>query len=110
MMFSGSGNDTSPDCDKNYDPPLCTKYFHTQMDTPTPFVTWGSEGHPVGGYGRCTVKDKKSGCDCGSRPCGFYVFNHSSDAVINGQTFQDWWLNTYIFNEVGSSKLVDGFY
>ena len=110
MMFSGSGNYTSPDCDKNYDPPLCTKYFHTQMDTPTPFVTWGSEGHPVGGYGRCTVKDKKSGCDCGSRPCGFYVFNHSSDAVINGQTFQDWWLNTYIFNEVGSSKLVDGFY
>ncbi len=27
MMFSGSGNYTSPDCDKNYDPPLCTKYF-----------------------------------------------------------------------------------
>ena len=37
-------------------------------------------------------------------------YNHSSTAVINGQTFQEWWLNDYIFNDVGSSKLVNGFY
>jgi hypothetical protein len=111
------------------------------MDTPEPDVTYGAGGHPIGGYGRCTTKDKNSGCDCGTKPCGFYVYNHSSTAVINGQTFQvrigkhrfrapfsrearslamkthpelvlsqEWWLNDYIFNEVGSSKLVHGFY
>ena len=110
MMFSGKGNYSSPACDVNYDPPLCTKYFHTQMDTPLPTTTWGKEGHPIGGYGKCFPKDKKSGCDCGTKPCGFYVFNHSSTAVIKGQTFQEWWLNSYIFNEVGSSPLVKGFY
>ena len=38
------------------------------------------------------------------------VFNHSSAAVINGQTFQEWFLDTYMFNEVGASPLVSGFY
>ena len=36
MMFNGTGPWTSPPCDDNYDPPKCTKYFHTQMDTPRP--------------------------------------------------------------------------
>ena len=53
------------------DPPLCTKYFHTQMDTPKPNTRWGPEGHPIGGYGKCYPKDKKLGCDCGTKPCGF---------------------------------------
>jgi hypothetical protein len=110
LMFSGKGNYTSPACDHNYDPPKCTEYFHTQMDTPLPTTTWGPEGRPIGGYGQCFPKDNKSGCDCGTKPCGFYVFNHSSTAVINGQSFQDWWLDSYMFNEVGSSPLVHGFY
>ena len=43
-------------------------------------------------------------------PCGFYMWNHSSTAVVKGQTFQDWFINSYMFNEVGSSKLVSGFF
>ena len=41
------------------------------MDTPKPNTRWGPEGHPIGGYGKCYPKDKKSGCDCGTKPCGF---------------------------------------
>jgi len=33
------------------------------------------------------------GCDCGTIPCGFYVWNHSSTTVVNNQTFQDWFIN-----------------
>ena len=43
-------------------------------------------------------------------PCGFYMFNHSSDAVVKGQTFRDWFIHSYMFNEVGSSPLVSGFF
>jgi hypothetical protein len=31
-------------------------------------------------------------------------------AVINGQTFQQWFVDTYMFNAVGSSPLVSGFF
>jgi hypothetical protein len=110
LMFRGTGPWTSPNCDKNYQPPKCSKYFHTQMDTPLPTTTWGPEGHPIGGYGKCYPKNNESGCDCGTKPCGFFVFNHSSTAIINGQSFREWFLDTYMFNEVGASKLVDGFY
>jgi hypothetical protein len=103
MMFSGDGPWTSPNCDVNYSPPKCTKYFHTQMDTPRP------KGRGSG-YGMCFTQNNETGCDCGTKPCGFYVFNHSSTAVINGQTFQRWFIVSYMFNEVGGSKLVDGFY
>jgi len=101
IMFAGNGPWTSPNCDANYDPPKCTKYFHTQMDTPRP----AGRGQ---GYGECFPKDNKTGCDCGTKPCGFFVFNHSSTAVVNGQTFQQWFLDSYMFNEIGGSKLVDG--
>ena len=56
LKFNGTGPWTSPNCDKNYDPPKCTQYFHTQMDTPLPTTTWGPEGQPVGGYGKCYPK------------------------------------------------------
>ena len=79
LMFSGSGPWTSPNCDKNFDPPLCTKYFHTQMDTPLPTTKWGNKGHPIGGYGQCFPKDNKSGCDCGTKPCGFCECQHPAN-------------------------------
>jgi len=103
LMFNSSkGSTYSPKCDDNYKPnPKCTEYFHTQMDTPLP---------GPGGYGECHPIEPNLGCDCGSKPCGFYVFNHSSDVVVNGQRFQDWFLNSYMFNEVGNSSLVNGFY
>ena len=47
-------------------------------------------------YGECFPANNKTGCDCGTKPCGFYVFNHSSTAVINGQSFQQWFLDTCV--------------
>ena len=50
-------------------------------------------------------------CYCGSNvPCGFYVWNHSSTTVVHGQTFRDWFKDSYIFDYQGSSPLVSGFY
>eukprot|EP00039_Didymoeca_costata_P021308 m.344156 g.344156 ORF g.344156 m.344156 type:complete len:509 (-) comp23899_c0_seq1:13-1539(-) len=102
LMFANStGPFTSPRCDNNYVPPKCTDYFHTQMDTPRP---------DHGGYGQCYPTKPNTGCDCGTKPCGFYVFNHSSTAIINNQSFQDWFIDSYMLNEIGGSSLVDGFY
>ncbi len=35
---------------------------------------------------------------------------HSSTTVVNNQTFLDWFIYSYIFNTVGSSPLVSGFF
>ena len=94
----GPGPFYSPPCDSNYEPPKCSNYFHTQMDTPKPP---GQRG-----YGTCTPP----ACNCGSKPCGFYVFNHSSDAVVHGQSFQDWFIDSYVLNAAGMSPAVSGFY
>ena len=50
------------------------------------------------------------GCDCGKAPCGFYLWNHSSTAVVHNQTFQQWFINDYMLNKVGMSPLVSGFF
>ncbi len=97
LNFSGRPPYYSPPCDNNYSPPKCTNYFHTQMDTPRP---------GKGGYGACTPP----ACNCGSKPCGFYVFNHSSTAVVHGQTFQQWFIESYVLDSVGASSFVDGFF
>jgi hypothetical protein len=31
-------------------------------------------------------------------PCGFYFFNHSSTTIVNGQSFGDWFKDSYIFD------------
>ena len=46
------------------------------------------------------------GCDCGKAPCGFYLWNHSSTAIVHGQTFQHWFIHDYMLNAVGMSPLV----
>ena len=97
-MFNSTGPWYSPKCDTNYNPPKCTDYFHTQMDTPN------LPGR--GGYGECAPP----ACNCGSKPCGFYVFNHSSDAVIRGVSFQQGFIDSYMFSAVGSSPAVSGFF
>ena len=97
FKFKPQGPWTSPKCDNFHNPPLCTEYFHTQMDTPRP------DGK---GYGQCA----KPACNCGTQPCGFYVFNHSSTAIINGQTFLQWFLDSYILNAAGLSPLCGGFF
>ena len=63
------------------------------MDTPLP---------GPGGYGQCAPP----ACNCGSKPCGFYAWNHSSDAIINGMSFQDWFVNAYVLDSIGSSPAV----
>ena len=62
-------------------------------------------GHPTDD-GNCAAP----ACDCGSMPCAFYMWNHSSTAIVKGQTFRDWFIHSYMFNEVGSSPLVSGFF
>jgi hypothetical protein len=100
LMFKPEGPWYSPKCDNFFSPPLCSDFFHTQMDTPRP------DGK---GYGTCHPPAGQ-GCNCGTKPCGFFVFNHSSDAVVNGQTFPEWFVSTYMFNEIGLNPLVNGFF
>ena len=95
-MFKPEGPWYSPKCDNNYDPPRCSDYYHMQEQTP---------GYPSGD-GNCAAP----GCDCGEQPCGFYLWNHSSTTVVNGQTFQDWFINSYVYDALGSSDLVSGFF
>ena len=94
IKFKPEGPWYSPKCDHNYDPPLCSDYFHMQEQSPN---------YPHGD-GDCAAPA------CGSKPCGFYLWNHSSTIVVKGQTFQDWFIHSYMFNEVGSSDLVSGFF
>ena len=82
----------SPKCDNNFSPPRCSDYYHMMEQTPN---------YPTGD-GDCAAP----GCDCGTMPCAFYLWNHSSTAVVNGQTFQQWFIHSYMFNAVGSSPLV----
>lgn len=96
IKFTQEGPWYSPKCDNNYDPPKCTDYFHMQEQSPD---------YPHGD-GDCA----SPACDCGTKPCGFYLWNHSSTTVVKGQTFQDWFIHSYMFNEVGQSDLVSGFF
>ena len=94
INFKPVGPWHSPKCDNNYSPPKCSNFYHMQEQSP---------GYPHGD-GDCAAP----ACDCGNNPCGFYLWNHSSTAVVNGQTFRDWFISSYMFNEVGSSPLVSG--
>lgn len=75
----------------------CSDYYHCQEQSP---------GYPHGD-GDCGAPN----CYCGSNvPCGFYIWNHSSTTVVHGQTFQEWFRDTYVFDYQGMSPLVSGFY
>lgn len=63
IKFKPVGPWISPKCDNNYQPPLCSDYFHMQEQTP---------GYPTGD-GDCAAP----ACDCGNNPCGFYLWNVS---------------------------------
>lgn len=41
---------------------------------------------------------------------GFYLWNHSSTAVVHNKTFQEWFIHDYMLNKVGMSPLVSGFF
>ena len=80
-----------PECDKNYDPPLCTSLYHDQDQTPN---------HPKGD-GDCVLP-----CDCGGVPCGEYLFDHR-----NGSMLRDFLVNEFILgaNGLGNAN-VSGLY
>ena len=93
-------------CDRSFTPPKCSALFHYQ----------GSSGHasPVGPSGKCTHIDPRDPvpggppgnrsagrCDCGRVPCGFYLFDHRSKAVVNGQTLQDWLVHNLTVSPTG---------
>jgi hypothetical protein len=78
INFKPTGPWHSSKCDNNYNPPKCSNFYHMNEQTP---------GYP-NGDGVCAAP----ACDCGVNPCGFYLFNHSSTAIVNGQSFRDWFV------------------
>ena len=95
VSFKPKGPWFSKKCD-SAKPGVCSDLYHSQEQSP---------GYPQGD-GNCVAP----GCDCGKVPCGFYVFNHSTTTIVNGQSFQDWFINDYVINEVGRSPLVSGYF
>lgn len=95
LKFKPKGPWFSDKCD-TANTSLCSDYYHSQEQSP---------GYPHGD-GDCAAP----ACDCGTVPCGFYIWNHSSTAIVNGQSFQEWFVHTYVLNDVGSSPLVSGFF
>ena len=86
-----------PVCDTNYDPPLCSKYYHDQEQTP---------GFPHGD-GDCAPP----ACDVGGIPVGEYLFNFmNANVSVNGQTLIEWYLSDYFFSQSGGGNpLISGF-
>jgi len=103
VRFKPQGPYNSPKCTTYVNPaPVgnltkCSDLYHCGKACQTP-------GFPHGD-GDCAAP----GCDCGKQPCGFYLWNHSSTAVVHGQTFQDWFINDYMLNKIGMSQLVSGY-
>ena len=123
LKFKPEGPWSSSKCDA-VNTTDCSENYHNQEQSPA---------YPHGD-GDCAAPN----CYCGSNvPCGtpsesrtrnlqtphadqemmsshlaagFYIWNHSSTAVVHGQTFLEWFKDTYIFDYQGSDKHVSGFY
>ena len=78
-----------PQCDTNFDPPKCSDFYHDPEKT----LQYGSE---------CT-----EACDCGSIPCGKYIFDHR-----NGSMLTKWLVEEYMGSAVTGlgNPNVDGFF
>lgn len=87
-----------PQCDTNYDPPLCTDLYHDQEQTP---------GYPTGD-GNCAAP----ACDVGSVPVGEYLFDFRAlNVSVNNQTFLEWYIDEYFMGPTGGGNAnVSGFY
>jgi hypothetical protein len=72
----------SPPCDGDYEPPLCTALYHDQLETPQysspPPPSWPPAS-------QCAAA-----CDCGSVPCGEYLFDHRNASL------RRWLVDVYI--------------
>jgi hypothetical protein len=60
-----------PPCDTTYDPPLCSAFYHDQLQTPA--VPSPADPAPDGA---CVGV-----CDCGSVPCGEYLWDHRNASL-----------------------------
>ena len=80
-----------PSCDSNYNPPLCSDFYHDQEQTP---------GYPHGD-GDCSPP----ACDVGSVPVGEYLFNFvNANVSVHGETFIHWYIEEYFFGPSGGGN------
>ena len=85
-----------PQCDNKYSPPLCTEFYHDQEQTPE--VPTHDDPSPDGSC--------MGTCDCGSVPCGEYLFDWR-----NGTQLEDWLISEVLLGATGiGSGIVDGFF
>jgi hypothetical protein len=86
-----------PACDNNFDPSRCSAYYHDQVQTPE---------YPSGD-GSCAQP-----CDCGSVPCGEYLWDFRAlNTSVNGQTLKEWFITNYSAsaNAIGNPN-IDGLF
>jgi len=92
LPFSGKGDYHVPDCDTTFTPPLCSKLYHDQLQTPA--VPSPSNPNPDGAC--------KDHCYCGGVPCGEYLFDwRAANTSINGQTLLEWVLEEVVGGPTG---------
>lgn len=75
-----------PNCDTNYDPPLCSQFYHDQEQSPA--VPSPSNPNPDGA---CVGT-----CDCGGVPCGEYLYDWR-----NGSQLVDFVVNEVLLGPLG---------
>uniref|UniRef100_A0A7S3LLT8 Uncharacterized protein n=2 Tax=Aplanochytrium stocchinoi TaxID=215587 RepID=A0A7S3LLT8_9STRA len=81
----------------------CSSYYHDQEQTPA--VPTKEHPHPDGSCPSSST-EHDSGCNCGSQPCGEYLWNHR-----NGSQLREWLLKEHILSETGlASDSIDGFF
>ena len=107
----------SPPCDYNYDPPLCSSYYHDSAASPDfgrmPRCQIDGDcsvqvpGYPFGD-GNCSAP----ACDVGAVPVGEYVFDPRAwNVSVNGQTLGEWWVDEYLFGPTAAGDPnITGFY
>jgi len=77
-------------CDHNYNPPLCSDYYHDTLQTPD---------YPSGD-GSC-----REPCNCGGVPCGEYLFDHRNASL------RDFLINEVLLGPTGlGNSNISGFY
>jgi len=112
LKFKPKGPYHVPQCDSNYNPPLCSNFYHDQNQVP----------ENPSGDGDCTEP-----CDCGGVPCGEYLWDHRNESLreflinefllgptglgdpnIIGFYFDDSWSNTTVTGDSWCNCTSDG--
>ena len=86
-------------CDDTFSPPKCSDLFHA-----FPYA----DGDDRGVYD-C---DLHHTCDCGEGlPCGMYLFDHRSTAVVHNRTLAQWFVEQLLVTPTGLlHEAIDGFF